>query len=590
MLPYGTGSKDLQHIHVSRRSHEFSWKQIAVGATFAAVGLGYCASLHSLMAQQNAALASIQQQMSASLSSDAVDLSSTRGKPTKTSNPVVTQLPHKFAVDNVTPRKTQDLRGTCWDFATISVLEYTYRQQGIANGWLAPDTYVSLSEQAYGADLLRLCTTSDKSKCYLTATQNTTEGGYVEELLYLNRDISIFPDALCPYIPGPKSDTVCPGLTPEAKKKNPLMVTVNKLTEHIDSIDIKKALVTDRRAMALSTTMAVVTHYWPCVGELTKDPRCDVSSPQCTLCPPNTFQTACCIPVKDGEDYNMDGEFIAHYGMEAEGGHAMTIVGYNDLYRTKDGATGGYILKNSWWDGVDPALGPKHARGSHSIKYWLQEITAFEERFACPNSANPNNWYTCQGTVGVIQQHVFTGESPTKVMTKVAVNATGDMCLSNLTRLDAESQLSPLRLQCLDSSRCDPSLTYFTRNISLVGDQFNVICLFEYNPAGTSHDVCLPPLLIADIAHTVQPVKEELRENDPDICGFYFYPYDKQLANYQRGWEMTVDNLDVTWAPQSYAANAKKFPHLDYSLVLESTKKQNHTPATMFFAVVKNNK
>ncbi|RHZ25637.1 hypothetical protein DYB37_008137 [Aphanomyces astaci] len=492
-------------------------------------------------------------------------------------------LPHKYAVDHVTPRKTQDLRGTCWDFATISVLEYTYRQQGIANGWLAPNTYVSLSEQAYGADLLRLCTTVDKNKCYFTATQNTTEGGFVLELPLLAKDISIFPDAVCPYVAAPGSDTVCPGQTEAAKKTNPLKVTVNKYSTLIDADDIKRALVTDKRAMALSTEMAVLTHYQPCVGDLTKDPRCDVASPQCTLCPPNSFQTACCIPVGEGEDYNMDGEFIAHYGMESEGGHAMTIVGYNDNYRTQDGATGGYILKNSWWDGVDPVLGPKHARGSHSIRYWLQTITAFEERAACPNSANPNNWYSCQGSTGVIQTNSFAG--PTKA---VVANASLDMCLTEAVRLDAQSQIAPLTLRCLDKTKCDPSLAYYRRNLTSVGDHFNVLCLFEYNSTkgAVSHDVCFPPMLLMDIAHTLQPVASELRENDPDHCGFYFYPYDKQLQQYQRGWEMTVDNLDVTWAAQSYAANAAKFPHLDYSLVKASTKTQHANPVSGPFPIV----
>ena len=45
----------------------------------------------------------------------------------------------------------------------------------------------------------------------------------------------------------------------------------------------------------------------------------------------------------------MNGEVIArNYGMTLEGGHVMLLVGYNVAYRTKDGFTGGYILKNSW--------------------------------------------------------------------------------------------------------------------------------------------------------------------------------------------------------------------------------------------------
>lgn len=56
-------------------------------------------------------------------------------------------LPSKFAVDYVTPRQDQAYRGTCWDFATISFLEQSYREHGVRHGWLAPDEYVAFSEQ-----------------------------------------------------------------------------------------------------------------------------------------------------------------------------------------------------------------------------------------------------------------------------------------------------------------------------------------------------------------------------------------------------------------------------------------------------------
>jgi hypothetical protein len=56
-------------------------------------------------------------------------------------------LPSKFAVQHVTPRQDQAHRGTCWDFATISYLEWSYRANGVANGWLKPEEYVAFSEQ-----------------------------------------------------------------------------------------------------------------------------------------------------------------------------------------------------------------------------------------------------------------------------------------------------------------------------------------------------------------------------------------------------------------------------------------------------------
>ncbi|RHY27624.1 hypothetical protein DYB32_006666 [Aphanomyces invadans] len=52
-------------------------------------------------------------------------------------------LPPKFAVSHVTPRKDQSMRGTCWDFATIGVLEQSYRAEAIRKGYLSENQYVS---------------------------------------------------------------------------------------------------------------------------------------------------------------------------------------------------------------------------------------------------------------------------------------------------------------------------------------------------------------------------------------------------------------------------------------------------------------
>eukprot|EP00965_Chrysotila_dentata_P090305 2979806-Pleurochrysis_carterae.AAC.2 len=66
--------------------------------------------------------------------------------------------PFAFAIDGVTPRELQLARGTCWIFAAVAVLEHSYRQQGIARGWLKPNQYLRLSEQAFGIAVLDLCT------------------------------------------------------------------------------------------------------------------------------------------------------------------------------------------------------------------------------------------------------------------------------------------------------------------------------------------------------------------------------------------------------------------------------------------------
>lgn len=54
------------------------------------------------------------------------------------------------------------------------------------------------------------------------------------------------------------------------------------------------------------------------------------------------------------------------------------LVGYNDAFQTREGFTGGLIVKNSWSDGP--------TQGSHSLAYWMQEVSDWEERTVCPNS------------------------------------------------------------------------------------------------------------------------------------------------------------------------------------------------------------
>jgi hypothetical protein len=76
----------------------------------------------------------------------------------------VSALPSKFGVQYVTPRQDQAHRGTCWDFATIGLLEQSYRENGVRNGWLEPEEYVAFSEQAYGVEIMKLCTGPEDSQ------------------------------------------------------------------------------------------------------------------------------------------------------------------------------------------------------------------------------------------------------------------------------------------------------------------------------------------------------------------------------------------------------------------------------------------
>ncbi|EGZ18711.1 hypothetical protein PHYSODRAFT_458565, partial [Phytophthora sojae] len=567
-----------------------SWGALALGAALGVAGLGYAATMHSSLAAQQEIITRMQQQMEAMHA--AVMAQSAKTPRGETEFHRDCKFPSKFAVDFVTPLKTQDERGTCWDFATVAVLENSYRQQGIARGWLQPDEFLALSEQAYGAEVIRLCAgppgSPQQVACLIPGNEiwkNSTDGGDVSELMYLMNGLkdSIFPDSICPYIPDPGNDSVCPGLTIESRKTNPLSLTIKKMDTYYDAVSVKHALAKEKRAMAISTAMPYITHYYPCIGQLAGEERCNPASTECTLCPPELAMTTCCVPINGGENYNMNSEFITSHVMTPEGGHAMTLVGYNDLFRTKQGFTGGFILKNSWFDGIHPALGPTHARGSHSLKYWLQEITEWEEASMCPNSYDPENWYQCGNTAEVIDARRHGNGDPgmnipLPIRRSSTIGGGVESCLSEETQLYARVNLQPLHLRCTDPSFCVVSddYTYFVRNTTQWGDRMLRMCLFEYDAmTRNSTELCLPPMLAQKIAYVLSPVPEEVRENDPDVCGFYFYPYEVQQRYKTQFGNFYVNDFDIEWHAQSFAANKAQFPGLDYSDVEKSTRKQN---------------
>ncbi|KAL4158900.1 hypothetical protein PRNP1_004674 [Phytophthora ramorum] len=355
-----------------------SWGALVLGAALGVAGLGYVATVHHSLAAQHEIIAQMQhkcERRRREAMHAAVVAQSAMKAESETEFHQGGKFPVKFAVDFVTPLKTQDERGTCWDFATVAVLESSYRQQGVAQGWLQQDEFMAISEQAYGAEVIRLCAgppgSPQQVACLIPGNEiwkNSTDGGDVTELMYLMNGLkdSIFPNSVCPYIPDPGNDSVCPGLTSESRTANPLSLTIKKM---------------------------------------------------------DTYYDAC----------------------------------------------------------TDPNF-------------------------------------------------------------------------------------------CLVSD----DYTYFVRNTTQWGDRMLRMCLFEYNTAtSNSTELCLPPMLAQKIAYVLSPVAEEVRENDPDVCGFYFYPYEVQQQYKAQFGNFYVNNFEVEWHAQSYAANKALYPGLDYSEVEKSTRKQN---------------
>jgi hypothetical protein len=115
----------------------------------------------------------------------------------------------------------------------------------------------------------------------------------------------------------------------------------------------------------------------------------------------------------------------------------MLLAGYNDEWQTEDGMIGGLIVRNTWMDGVysfnEFGTNPRQRgsvqlslslpsrslsrsfsvliilsllcrfsfpHSSHSLPYFLGQISLADERMICPNSPDPRMWYGCGGGGG----------------------------------------------------------------------------------------------------------------------------------------------------------------------------------------------
>ncbi|OQS03650.1 hypothetical protein THRCLA_04035 [Thraustotheca clavata] len=175
--------------------------------------------------------------------------------------------------------------------------------------------------------------------CAELGIKNSTEEGHPSTLYYLKDELqhSIFPRNICPYTYFAGRNRKCPGL--ENHK-----FSIKSMETYYDEATIKEQLVLKKSAMTYATKMVSVTHYYPCIGELANQPECQIN--KCTLCPPELPMATCCVRCSDNLERTQDGEFIA-IKMVPDGGHAMLLVGYNDLYQTRDRQPHNEILDTS---------------------------------------------------------------------------------------------------------------------------------------------------------------------------------------------------------------------------------------------------
>eukprot|EP00771_Trimastix_marina_P004040 gnl/Trimastix_PCT/771.p2 GENE.gnl/Trimastix_PCT/771~~gnl/Trimastix_PCT/771.p2 ORF type:complete len:558 (+),score=170.36 gnl/Trimastix_PCT/771:132-1805(+) len=477
---------------------------------------------------------------------------------------------HKFAVKHVPPHTFQRNRGTCWNFAILGMLEHSYRLNGLKKGFLKENEYVLFSEQAYGISFMKECHANPTCKQFGDSVyQNSTEGGEIHWLYYLkNLYDKLLPVKVCPYPweSGKTTEHTCPGMT-KALNKNPIKFDVKSMRTAYEGQTTKKMLVETGRALGWSINTHATSYHIPCQGSTwATRPECTTAHKLRVRCPTDRYYNSeYCVRLQ-GPGYTMDGEFTFADSYEVHGGHAMNVVGFNDAFVTKRGTRGGFIIKNSWEDRVY-AL-PRGPRGSHSIGYWMNDYSEWDERTICPNPFNPRSWLSCV--------NVEVGPTGYPFKSNGSPNPSLDLCLNEAKLLDnVRTTRQPMAFRCTDPSMgCNNStdVTYYLESMKDTVGRTVQACFISHNAATLANETfCFPEVPVDFLSEYMVPIASHanLLKNDDLRCGFYFWPYDvlDKVAEAHPGNFYATDFV-VEWEDRSYEArqNAK----YDYTLLKQS--------------------
>lgn len=287
-----------------------------------------------------------------------------------------------------TPAKDQQRRGTCWIFATMGMMEGSYRKNGYAKGYLAEDEYVAFSEQVLALGLVKYCTAHPENKyCLGGPPMNTSEDGDPAWIYYMRDKVAqyITPGAVCPYKGNNEEQFECPDFD-KGVKENPLNFELKDIKGAYTINQIKRLLFETKQALAWGHLVLDAAFYVPCSDP--SNPK--AGSDECTRClhPCKESTDGCCSEYV-AYGYTQEGIFRTYKKPVIGGGHAMTLLGWNDNFRVESGllghspekALGGFIIKNSW----SPSVG-------HSAEYWAQKISTIEENTICPCEASAQTW------------------------------------------------------------------------------------------------------------------------------------------------------------------------------------------------------
>jgi hypothetical protein len=237
----------------------------------------------------------------------------------------------------------------------------------------------------------------------------------------------------------------------------------------------------------------------------------------------------------------------------------MNIVGYNDdwIYRSRKSTEkalatmrGAFVLHNSW-----------RAPG-HSVDYLMGRLSEENEAVQCPNHADPSNWIP--GTAECIANH----------------SGNASECGSQFQRVRRFGLArSTDVLRCTDDRFCNTSRHYAIGQLNSdvdVQPLFNGFArtkLISWTEAAEDiEEEYVDWFPFWGLKFMLTPL--ELVENDPDLCGYWVYPYDAIALVNRVQWSLLdtfhVADIKFEFTDQSYAANANA--QFDYTLLRNSTR------------------
>eukprot|EP00727_Mastigamoeba_balamuthi_P004804 m51a1_g14321 hypothetical protein (517) ;mRNA; r:32123-34786 len=469
-------------------------------------------------------------------------------------------LPASFVLPETarTPAKNQQSRGTCWIFATMGMLESSYRRNGHAKGLLRPDEYVALSEQAYGVGFVRYCQAHPEERfCWAGPAAGTPSDGRPEWLYYLGEHVA-------PY--------VLPAAT------NPLAMRVRGVEAAYTVDSIKRLLYSKQVALTWSHAIFQATYTIPC-----DDPHTALNaSAQCRACahPCSASGDGCCAEMVL-KGYSAQGVFGLHRWPHRSGGHAMLVVGWNDEFRVDTGlpgqmhekTVGGFIIKNSW--GFDMG---------HTANYWASKHSLADEAFVCPAELSSATWLplnaTCmretRSALGCSSQLVKIVRSRwVHGATVLGCNAAPG---SDKAALYGWTSCNPAMRYALAEDEDHPGEARVT--VPAASDGYMRFHLVEWDPAhpeAPANVVVTGDTTWAGLEVLLKPVNVT---GNSEQCGFYFMPYEtleEGTVRYPTAGHDTAAVLyvDVEWDDSSYL-RARKGDR-NYELLAKSTLRMKDT-------------